>query len=773
MIRDLLLGLRLAVGGGRVSGQALLRLAMTTLGVALVVALLLPAASVITLVDEQQRREAGQTPVLVPRPGVDPLYRLDWFLDAGHDYVQAVVVAPGGPDAPVPPGLDRIPAPGEVVVSPAAAEFLAGTQGVSARARIGGTVVGEIGKPGLATAGDLVVYLGAEEDRLRQAEDTEAVYGFGAEPAAMAPNVTAAALVTPIAVILVLPLLVFVTTASRMGAAQRERRLAALRLLGVGAAQVRRIAAAESLLGALAGLAAGAALFVTLRPLIGELDLFGLRFFPEDFTPPLLAAVAIALLVPGLAVGAAVFGLRRVVVEPLGVVRQGGLRRRRMGWRWAIAALGASLMMTTVFVEERESSDLVGPVLATGSGLLLVSVAVLLPWVVEKLVSRLRGGSPAWQLAIRRLQLDSGTASRVVSGLAVVLAGSVFVQTLLGAIGGDQPGQPGQPGETRFSSPVAAEVVVDAENAAEAQRLLTGTPGITGAHHVVRTWLRPVDDSEGGGAFVEIGDCAALAALAEIGRCADGDVFVVGSEDGMPAWPPSEPMRFVSHAGPEPELGPVWTPRGEGVHVPAQRAAPAVRGVVLVTPGALGRTPMPAGLQVLYVVGQGEPTSVYEAAALAIAPLAWNAALGPGSPDMFESGRLDEATATLRSLLLAASLFVLAVAALSLLLLSIEQIVERRRPLAALAASGVPLSVLARGALWHNAVPMAVGVVLALVAGCGITLPILRYVGLDLWLDAGLLGIVAGAAVLAVLAATALALPLLRQVSRQDGLRSE
>ncbi|WP_024874501.1 hypothetical protein [Saccharomonospora piscinae] len=55
MISDLLLGLRLAVGGGRISGQALLRLCMTTLGVGLAVAILLPAASATTVADEQCR----------------------------------------------------------------------------------------------------------------------------------------------------------------------------------------------------------------------------------------------------------------------------------------------------------------------------------------------------------------------------------------------------------------------------------------------------------------------------------------------------------------------------------------------------------------------------------------------------------------------------------------------------------------------------------------------------------------------------------------------
>lgn len=63
--------------------------------------------------------------------------------------------------------------------------------------------------------------------------------------------------------------------------------------------------------------------------------------------------------------------------------------------------------------------------------------------------------------------------------------------------------------------------------------------------------------------------------------------------------------------------------------------------------------------------------------------------------------------------------------------------------------------------------------VLAVGAGVGITLPTLRYGGLDFTVDAGLIGTVCGAAVLAVLTATAVALPLLRQVTTLDGLRAE
>ncbi|QFU87666.1 FtsX-like permease family protein [Amycolatopsis sp. YIM 10] len=771
MIRDLMLGLRLAVGGGRMSGQALLRLVMTTIGVALVVAILLPAASVGNVVSEYDARTSANKEVTDPRPGVDPLYSYGWYTELDDDYLATHVIAASGPSSPVPPGLDRIPAPGELFVSPAAAELLAGPKGDSLRARVPGTVVGEIGKAGLSDAGDLKFYLGATVERLSQTDGVEQVTGFGVPADGFMLDATTALLLAPIVVALLLPLLIFVTTASRMGAAQRERRLAALRLLGVDARQVRRIAAAESLLGAIAGLVVGTALFAALRPLIGQLDLFGMKLFPEDFVPSWPLAVAIALLVPGLAVGAAIFGLRRTIVEPLGVVRQSKPIKRRMWWRWTITGLGALLMVLTLFAEERDNSDAVGMALSVGSGLLLIGVAALLPWAVEKVVRGLRGGTPSLQFAVRRLQMDGGTASRVVSGLVVVLAGTILVQTLLVSLtAGDNENYGWQPPQAQ-----AAEIWTDGAHADEVRQRLAGVPGLTGVHEVTQTSLRQ-PGSERHGTSVEIGNCAALRTMANLPSCEDGDVFAVGvpesSSQPSRAVPTGE-LQFVEYQNGDPQPGPMWTVPAQIRTVPGDQAVRTASGNLLITPGALGSVVPPGGSITFSVSGPGDTNAVIDRAAAALSPLAWDVNVRAVQQPSTMSAQLDQRTGTFRAALMAASAFVLSVAALSLLMLSIEQIVERRRPLAALSASGVPLSVLARGSLWQNAIPVLVGVGLAIVAGLGLTVPTLRYVGLPFTLDVGLLATMAGAAVLAVLVTTALTWPLLRQVTRLDGLRAE
>lgn len=778
MMRDLLLGLRLAVGGGRMSGAALLRLAMTAFGIALAVAVLLPAASVGHLVDAKADREAAIKPVKTPQPGVAPLSTYQWYVTSGEDLIQVTAVAPTGPGSPVPPGIDRLPAPGEMVVSPALAEKLNSAEGGSVRARLPQKVTGQITKAGVGDAGDLTAYTGASPAEIAaEGERADTVYAFGKPSTGFQLPMTLV-MVAPIAAVLLLPLLIFVTTASRMGAAQRERRLAALRLIGVDARQVKRVAAAESLVGAMLGLVAGGTLFYSLRPLISDVHPFGIRVFAEDFVPSWPLAVAIALLVPGLAIGSALFGLRRTIVEPLGVVRQGKPVRRRMWWRWTLAGIGAVFLLGTLLVDPGSNADPAAIALTIGSVFLLVGAAALLPWAVERIVRVLRGGPPSWQFAVRRLQLDSGTASRVVSGLVVVLAGTILIQVMIASVSTQR---------TPHTTPAAMAAVpvrvsTDSAHEAEVLQRLSGVDGLAAPHTLAQVQLSSGEKS-GSTDYALVGDCAALAVQANLGTCADGEVFYLPerqpkSGPAPASAPPSGTVRLLGRQ-PNGETGyakdgPQWTIPGGVRTVPADEGASMYGGgTVLITPGALGGVTVPKGNVDVYVGGTGDAKAVSDRVAAAVSQLAWHAEVRSSDPYAEFAGRDQRMVDSFRGVLLTAALFVLAVAAMSLLMLSIEQISERRRPLAALSAAGVPLGVLARGSLWQTAIPVVVGVVLAVAAGLGLTAPILRLANLPMVVDGSVLAGLAGAAVLAVLLVTALTLPLLRQVTRLDALRAE
>ncbi|GAB3983026.1 hypothetical protein [Plantactinospora veratri] len=116
---DLALGARLVFAGGR---NGLLRTLMTAVGVGLGVALLLTSTSVSTMLDGRSERNAARDDQFFgsaqPAPGdrtllvtaADTVYR--------DQVIRGRLLQPDGAHPPVPPGLARLPGPGELVVSP-------------------------------------------------------------------------------------------------------------------------------------------------------------------------------------------------------------------------------------------------------------------------------------------------------------------------------------------------------------------------------------------------------------------------------------------------------------------------------------------------------------------------------------------------------------------------------------------------------------------------------------------------------------------------------
>src|SRR5437764_975575 len=77
----------------------------------------------------------------------------------------------------------------------------------------------------------------------------------------------------------------------------------------------------------------GGRLFLAARGVARHVTVYDISVFPGDVRPAPALAVLVALGVPLTAVAATVVALRPVVLDPLGVVRRGAPRRRRLGWR--------------------------------------------------------------------------------------------------------------------------------------------------------------------------------------------------------------------------------------------------------------------------------------------------------------------------------------------------------------------------------------------------------------------------------------------------------
>ncbi|MEU8437406.1 ABC transporter permease [Streptomyces sp. NPDC029216] len=775
--RDLALGARFAFGGGR---RGWTRTLLTGVGVGLGVALLLISTAIPGALTARHAREdarsvlgaaeaaaPGRNTLLIAR--VDQTYR--------DQDINGRMLRMEGPDAPVPPGLKDLPQPGEMAVSPALARLLASPEGAGLRKRLAAPITATVADRGLTGPAELLFYLG--DDTLRTdgpgGYRVHRIKAFAGDRDARDLDPVLMLLVVLAFVALLTPVVVFIATAVRFGGERRDQRLAALRLVGADARTVRRIAAGEALSGSLAGLLFGAGFFLAGRSLVGALSFQQRSVFPHDLDPSVWLALLVALAVPVAAVAVTVFALRRVVIEPLGVARTAAPRRRRVWWRLLLplAGLGLLLPVGRDGGHGRFSRWQIGG----GVLLLLVAVTVLLPWLLERTVGRLSGGPASWQLAVRRLQVDSGGAARLVNGIAVAVAGAIALQMVFTGVEEDYEKPTGQ-------DPARAAVSVLLHSGTESRagsvaRELAGAPGITrtvplGGFPAART----VPD-QGQIVQVTVGTCEALREVAEIDACAEGDAFALSggglSPTGEPLTPAPGTRLYAGNVSgyqgarlPD-EKAVEWTfPAGARTVGPREDPEGRLREGLLVTPSAA-----PQGLgtwqsaQIYVQADESRPDALdrIRTAAFKADPFATALTLRESAENASYS--------TIRTGLFFGATGVLVLIGASLLVSQLEQLRERRRLLAVLVAFGTPRRTLSLSVLWQTALPIALGLTLA--AGVGLALgstllwAMSRPVHVDWTSVLALAG--AGAGVVALI--TLLGLPPLLRLMRPEGLRTE
>ncbi|MFF0524030.1 ABC transporter permease [Actinomadura nitritigenes] len=361
------------------------------------------------------------------------------------------------PDAPAPPGMPRFPRPGETWTSPALARLLKDLPSDQLAGRFPARA-GTLGRDALVHPGELVAVVGNAPGDPAMMADRDGLSGVEgtAAPTRIARYSTGAtafsgvyqALVAIASVLMVVPLLVFGGAAARLTVARRDRRLAALRLVGATPGQVVAITTAEAVLTAAAGALAGTALYAAAIPALTRITIAGGGWYASDLWPGLPVAGAVLAAVPVLVGVSAVAGLRRVVVSPLGVARRETPP--------ALRAVRLLLLAAVVVAFGATSGGLTGlgrlGLVIMLAFLVLAFLAINLagPWVVA-LIGRITVGlarSPARLLAGRRLMDDPRSAWRTVAGVAL----TGFVAGFLALLGGASSGTKAS-GELRLNVP--------------------------------------------------------------------------------------------------------------------------------------------------------------------------------------------------------------------------------------------------------------------------------------------------------------------------------
>lgn len=767
--RDLLLGMRFATNGR--AGWA--RTALTAVGVGVGVTLLLLAASVPHLLASRHDRDVARENYSYsergPKPGPDTLLYDSEDTEYHGRSIRGRVMDPDGDRPPLPPGVSEVPGPGDMVVSPELRRLLDSSDGGLLRERLDYRVVGTVGDEGLSGPKELTYYAGSDS---LTTDDATRIDHFG-EPADGEPlNAILVLLIVVICVVLLMPVAVFIGTAVRFGGERRDRRLAALRLVGADVAMTRRVAAGEALAGALLGMAVGVGLFLLGRGFAGDVTVLDVNVFPSDVAPNAALAVLVALAVPASSVAVTLFALRGVTIEPLGVVRHAAATRRRLWWRLLPLVVGLLMLLMKVNSVSASSGDVDTYQIAAGAVLMLFGVTALLPWVVEALVDRFHGGSLSWQLALRRLQLSSGNASRAVSGITVAVAGAIAIQMLFSSVEEDfttysgaqpAPGQMAAHADVRGADEIAQ--VTDAFRHTDGARVM----GVTVMTAVGEAGAAR-DDTDAPTEELTVADCRTLRRMARLSSCADGDVFHVQDTTGesgdfarpggtIDLTPPGYDHPGKEHRWTLPATVPTVEPRDTASFGPT-------RGL-LATPAAVPVSALDEPMLELELSTDADDRDAVERVRNTAAHL-------PMWTGVYEltSERTNNQYRQVRTGLFVGATLVLLMIGVSMVVSMLEQLRERRKLLSVLVAFGTRRSTLALSVLWQTAVPVVLGLALSVAGGLGLGWVLVRMTGEKVqgWMSfLPMVGV--GATVIA--AVTLISLPVLWRMMRPDGLRTE
>lgn len=246
------------------------------------------------------------------------------------------------------------------------------------------------------------------------------------------------------ATILLFPIVIFVSVATQLGAAQREKRYAALRLIGATKRQVTRILLLESLLASVVGVVIGLGAFGLLQAPLQAFKLSGMRFNPGDLA---LTAGQYALII-GLTLGLTTFvnwrRMRRAQISPLGVSRSVEKVKKLRGWRPLVPATGIAIF---VWLSSKPGLDWLTankesaiPSMLLLAALLLVMFGLVLAggWLTNKLslLAARWANNGSMLIAGKRTAVHSRTVFRGVSGVVLALFAGSFYLTVTSGIEG-------------------------------------------------------------------------------------------------------------------------------------------------------------------------------------------------------------------------------------------------------------------------------------------------------------------------------------------------
>ena len=704
------LGLRLTFNGGK---EAAVRFVITAAAVALGTGLLLITLAGLNAVNAQNARYAwlstGAAPssaarppgtsARAPAPAPDPLW---WLLSVDEftgRLIGRVDVAATGPRSPVPPGIPHLPGPGQYYASPALSKLLRSTPADQLGDRYPGHQIGTIGPAALPAPNSLVIIIGRTAGQLAHVPgavtvtrvETTPPSGCDGNSCLVGAGLDASGIdliFSAVALGLLFPVLIFIGTATRVSAARREERFAAMRLAGAAPRQVSVISAMESAVAATAGMAAGFAVFFLLRPAVAAAPFTGVPFFTSDMSLSVADILLVIIGIPAAAAVAARLALRRVHISPLGVSRRVTPRAPRA---WRLIPLLAGIAELAVLTGVGHPSNTAGQIQVYFPGFLLILVGLIIagPWLTmtgARVMAR-RTRRPATLIAARRLADDPRAAFRAISGLVValfVISATVGTITTM-AFNRSGPSAGATASDTvvdQFSGPFSGQsmtVAPPTDAALAGLRALRGVRSVTIVHANplgIQVSLRKFGFPAG------LVSCAQLAGTPALGRCPAAAATAAIPAGGL------SPSQFQAT-----QAATVW--KAASISAQRLRRLPAQSVVVSTngSPAAIER--VQTTLDVAYP-GRGLPATIAD--------------INASNPN-YQTLALERQLASVMILVS------LPVAGCTLAVSVVAGLSDRKRPFSLLRLTGAPIGMLRRVVALESAVPLLIVAVISTGAG--------------------------------------------------------
>jgi hypothetical protein len=725
------LGVRLTLRSGR---EALVRLILTLCAVAVGVTVLLAlAADYHAFLATTTRPSWESTRATQGSPPDSKVTLWNYSETIYHGkFIEQLDVAALGPQAPVVPGIPQLPGAGQYYASPALAALLRSVPRDQLGDRFPGSEIGTIGDAALSGPDELAVIVGHAPSQLAALPNTIRVDLVATAPRPQSTTNLYRMAFGLGAIAVLFPLLILINTATRLAAARREERYAAMRLVGATPRQVNVVASVDAIVGALLGTVGGISIFLLLRPALAGLALSGARFFAPTVTPTPWVYAGMLAGVPLAAAVASRLSLRRVQISPLGVSRKVTPPAPR-AWRVIPLLAGIPLFLYAVSTELGQAGRGPGPkgsVQPALLGLVLIMLGLVLAgsWLTmqaARLLAKVARGASSL-LAARRLADNPKGSFRIVSGLVLAVFVGTAVAVLVPAVKAAQ--SPGVDAElnnvlrvtynqdpaTQGLSPQAGAALI---------ATLQAFPGVT----ALPIYANPVAANPGKGLLPSSAPPDGTGVLRDAGGGSQDNVILCSSLQQLPVLGHCNPGVTAVQTNADNVLftdNPLFVTTNLPIVNQASPPAPggttglALRALLVKTPDA-GTLEKARTLLTAYgvtVAAAGQPLSAWQ--------------MGSLEPETFGEVaqiRNNDATNTERMILLLLGLTVL-VAGCSLAVTVGGSLVERKRQFTLLRVSGTPRSVLTRVVLLESVLPLVSASVVAAATGLGVAMALVKAV---------------------------------------------